>query len=147
MFPEFWNQSSISLFRHKIQIYQNLLAFTFHDCHIYLAFKEIRCKGMCDMWCLLSKPNIKDHYSIDTSLYTYSLCIAICIAICTSADGCILWQAWIMFYSRPQLPNWPNQWQILQCKKELSILLIVLLLMKFLLYKFYKKCAILHYFI
>ena len=39
---------------------------------------------------------IKDCNSIETLLYTY-----LCIALCISADGCISWQAWVMFYSSP----------------------------------------------
>ena len=65
----------------------------------------------------------KDHNSIDASLYTY-LCIAICIVICISADGCILWQAYIRFYSSLQLPDWPKQRQISQ-KRALILTLFV----------------------
>ena len=55
-----------------------------------------------------------DHNWIDTSPYTYPCCIRICIMTCISADGCILWQAQVIFYSSPRLPDWPKQRQISQ---------------------------------
>ena len=47
---------------------------------------------------------------------------------CISANGCILWQAWIWFYSGPTLPHWPKQRQI--CEKELLLLLVLLIYSK-----------------
>ena len=60
--------------------------------------------------------NFKDHDLIDLSLYAY-LCIAICIAICVLMEGCTLWQAYVMFYSSPRLPDWPKQ-RYRYCKKS-----------------------------
>ena len=65
----------------------------------------------------------KDRNMIHAILYTY-LCIAICIARCISADGWILWQAQLMFYSSPWLPDWPKQRQILWKRANIPICLI-----------------------
>ena len=71
---------------------------------------------------------IKDCYSIDTSPYTYP-----CIMICSSADGCILWEALIRFYSSLWLPDWPKQKPISQ-KRALIATRLVDLCIEYLVY-------------
>ena len=65
----------------------------------------------------------KERNSIDTSPYTCP-CIKICITICLLADGCILWQAWIWFYSSSQLPYWLKKGQILQKRALIATRLV-----------------------
>ena len=72
-------------------------------------------KGLYDAWYLTSiylvNLKCKDRNLINAMFYTY-LRLAICIGICISDDGWILWRAQFMFYSSPQLLDWPKQRQI-----------------------------------